>query len=359
MNFQQIFTSVAVNAMMKLPDSALLSLAGGEPTRVDGKRLNLQAQVLAHGARNRPSLSSLTPAQARQTSAAAFGAFNGAKAKKVEWSDTKLPTPEGDHEIPIRVYHPTADENTKPIVVYYHSGGAVIGDLQTGHTFCTILSSVADCIVVSVDYRLAPEYKFPTPLNDALAAYSWAWNNTAELGGMPGNVSVAGASMGGNFAAVVCQELKRKGKPQPVAQLLIYPFVDALSESASTLSFANAFPLNMETMNWFLYQYLEPGEERTNPRISPLHADDLSGLAPAIVITAGFDPLSDQGWEYADKLALADVPMTYRTYTSLPHAFTSMGGAISAARIAMVEISEEMKRHIAVSHSFEIENLEG
>ncbi len=358
MSFQQIVTSAVVRSLLSLPEPILVPLAGGAPQEVDGKRLNVRAHFLSHSAQRNPSLASLTPGQARKTTARAFNALSGVRAKDVTWEDKNIPTPEGDYELPIRVYHPTKDETMKPIVVYFHSGGAVVGDLQTGHSFCTYLSSHADCVVVSVDYRLAPEHKFPVPLNDAITAYAWAWNNTAELGGMPENVSVAGASMGANFAAAICQELKGKGKSQPVCQLLIYPFVDALSESRSTLSFANAFPLSMETMNWFLYQYLEPEQDRADPRVSPLRSTDVTGLAPAIVITAGFDPLCDQGWEYADKLASAEVPVTYRTYTSLPHAFTSMAGVIPAARTAIVEIAEDMEKRMRVNEDFKLGELE-
>jgi acetyl esterase/lipase len=218
-------------------------------------------------------------------------------------------------------------------------GGGVIGDLETCHVFCTILARTGRGPVISVDYRLAPEHRFPAGLEDTLAAYRFARDNAGRFGAPAGRAAIGGDSMGGNFAAIACQELKRAGEPQPVLQLLVYPCVDAACESASMTTYADAFPLSRATMAWFIGHYMGPGDSPADPRLSPLRAEDLSGLAPAVVVTAGFDPLLDQGEAYARRLKEAHVPTAYRCYDSLAHAFTAFTGAVPCADVACREIA--------------------
>ena len=180
-------------------------------------------------------------------------------------------------------------------MTFAHMGGGVIGALETSRAFCTILASGGRGPVVSVDYRLAPEHRFPAGLEDFLAAYRFVRDNAGRFGAPAGQAAVGGDSQGGNFAAVACQELQRAGEPQPALQLLVYPCVDMACESASMTTYADAFPLDRAMIDWLTGQYLGPGDNPAELRASPLRAESLAGLAPALVVTAGFDPLLDQG----------------------------------------------------------------
>ena len=219
------------------------------------------------------------------------------------------------------------------------SGGGVIGDLSTCEVFCTLLAKVARCAVLSVDYRLAPEHRFPAGLEDYLAAYRWGRDNAARFGAPAGSAAVGGDSMGGNFAAIACQELRRQGEAQPAMQLLIYPALDVAGEGPAMTTYAEAWPLSRATMEWFMGQYLQPEDSPGDPRLSPIRERDLRGLAPAVIATAGFDPLLDQGEGYARALADAGVATRYRRYDALAHAFTAMT-LVPAADAACREIAE-------------------
>jgi acetyl esterase len=193
--------------------------------------------------------------------------------------------------------------------------------------------------VVSVDYRLAPEDPFPAGLEDVLAAYRWARDNAEALGAPKGRAAIGGDCMGGNFAAVVAQSLMQAGEPQPVLQLLIYPALDLASQTQSMTTYANAFPLSAPLMAWLAGHYLGPEADPNDPRASPLREEKLAGLAPAIVVTAGFDPLVDQGEAYAKRLRDAGVHVVYRCYGNLAHAFTAFTGVVPGADIACREIA--------------------
>jgi acetyl esterase/lipase len=192
--------------------------------------------------------------------------------------------------------------------------------------------------VLSVDYRLAPEHRFPAGLEDVLAAYRWGRDNAQAFGAPLGQAAIGGDSMGGNFAAVICQMLRKAGEPQPALQLLIYPAVEAACDSASMTTYENAFPLSRATMDWFIGHYIGPGDTPADTRLSPIREPDLKDLAPAVVVTAGFDPLVDQGEAYARRLRDAGVPVVYRCYDSLAHGFTAFTGAVPDADVACREI---------------------
>jgi acetyl esterase/lipase len=224
-------------------------------------------------------------------------------------------------------------------MVFGHFGGGVIGDLETCDAFCSLLAKVARCAVVSVDYRLAPEHRFPAGLDDMAFAFRWVRDHAADFGAPAGHAAIGGDSMGGNFAAVIAQDLKRAGEPQPALQLLIYPCVDVASETASMTTFADAFPLTKSLMDWFMGHYMGPDANPADRRLSPVQQKDLKGLAPAVVVTAGFDPLVDQGGMYARHLREAGVPTVFRCYDGLGHGFTAFTGAVPAADIACREIA--------------------
>ena len=229
---------------------------------------------------------------------------------------------------------PTGD-GPWPTTVFFHGGGFVIGDIDTHDQTCRRICSGADTVVVSVDYRLAPEHPFPAGLDDAVAATRWAADHKADLGGGD-RLAVAGDSAGGNLSAVVAQTL-----PDVVdAQLLIYPATDVLGEHPSREENAEGYFLDMAMMEWFFTHYVTDveGVEPTDPRLSPVNADSLDGLAPAVVATAEFDPLRDEGEAYADKLAAAGVPVDKVRYDGLIHGFVDMGPLSPAAAAAVDDL---------------------
>ena len=326
-----------LRTLLSLPSPILRLMSGGGVVYQGGRTLDPRMQFIAAGARNQPPIAALPVEEVRRGSAGALALMAGPPEPGVRWEPLAIPGPAGP--IPARLYRPASPDAQAPVMVFAHMGGGVIGDLDTGHVFCTILSATLRAPVISVDYRLAPEHRFPAGLEDTLAAYRYARDNAERFGAPAGQAAIGGDSMGGNFAAIVCQELKRAGEPQPVLQLLIYPCVDVACERASMTTYADAFPLGRPLMDWFMGHYLGPGDSPADPRLSPLRSDDLADLAPAVVITAGFDPLNDQGEAYARKLKAAGVPTVYRCYDSLAHGFCSFTGAIPAADTACREIA--------------------
>ena len=323
--------------MLSLPAPILRALSGGGPIYVGGRTLDPRLQFLTSQASGAPPLSSLTPAEARAGTAAFTALLSGGLEPGVRIE--QLPIPGAQSKIGARAYRPIDQDGDAPLMVFAHFGGGVIGGLDTCEAFCGILAAVARCPVLSVDYRLAPEHRFPAGLEDMLAAYRWALENGQRFGAPAGVASVGGDSMGGNFAAVICQELRRLGERQPALQLLIYPALDVAGEGGSMTTYAEAWPLSRATMEWFMGQYLGAEDSPGDLRLSPMRARDLRALAPAVIATAGFDPLLDQGETYAKALADAGVSTTYRRYDALAHAFTAMTGVVPGADAACREIA--------------------
>lgn len=326
-----------IKALLSLPAPILRALSGGGVVYKGGRTLDPRFQFLAAAGSRQPGMETLSPPEARAASAQALGMMTGRPEPGVTVENRTIDGPEGP--LDVRLYRPDARDPTAPVMVFAHFGGGVIGDLETSDVFCRILARITRGSVASVDYRLAPEHRFPAGLEDVLAAYRWARDNAETLGAPAGAVAIGGDSMGGNFAAIVAQELKRKGEPQPVLQLLIYPCVDVASETASMTTYADAYPLSRATMDWFMGHYMGPEADPADPRLSPIRETDLSGLAPAVVVTAGFDPLVDQGEAYAIALRKAGVPVVYRCYDQLAHGFTAFTGAIPCADVACREIA--------------------
>lgn len=326
---------------MAMPSPILHALSGGA-LEIGGRVLDPQARLLARASRLGPKMTTLPVAEARTRAAWGFKAASGAAEGGVATEAVIIPAAGGP--LNARAYRPPLQDPAAPVFVYLHMGGGVIGDLETGHAFCSILSRDARCAVVSIAYRLAPEHPFPQGLDDALDGFRWTRANAARFGAPPGLAAIGGDSMGGNFAAVVAQDLRAKGEPQPALQLLIYPATDLASETQSMSDFKDVFPLDRDTMEWFMRQYLPRDADRRQIRLSPLAASDLSDLAPAIVITAGFDPLCDQGEIYAHRLLEAGVPTLYRCYDSLPHGFLAFTGLVGAADTACREIAGVVRR---------------
>lgn len=246
--------------------------------------------------------------------------------------DRDVPGPGGP--LPIRIYWPSSKPGL-PVVVYFHGGGFVLCDLDTHDGICRALATGAEVIVVSVDYRRAPEHRFPAASDDALATVRWAHENAAALGGDPARLAVAGDSAGGNLAAVSCLRSRDEAGPDIAFQLLIYPVTDAAQDTPSYRENAEGYFLTAAQMRWFWEQYLGDPANGTDPYASPLRAKDLSGLPPACVITAGYDPLRDEGEAYAARLAEAGVPVEARRFDEGFHGFFGLTHVLPMAREAM------------------------
>jgi acetyl esterase len=245
-------------------------------------------------------------------------------------------------EIAARLYRPRPDTSAQPALVYYHGGGWVVGSLDSHDPVCRALAVGASCVVISVDYRLAPEHRFPAAVEDAEDAFRAVCQDAARLGIDPARVAVGGDSAGGNLAAVVAQRT-RQGGPRPCFQLLVYPAVDMTMSMPSIQSLGQGYALEREEMEWYRAQYLTLGMDLRDPRASPLHAEDLSGLPPAFVMTAGFDPLRDEGDAYADRLRAAGVAVQHVCYGPLVHGFLNTTGAIDGARGALGDAVEALR----------------
>jgi len=259
-------------------------------------------------------------------------------------SDRAIPGPDGD--IPVRVYTPRDAGGEKlPVLVVYHGGGWVIGDLETHDNQCRYLSSEADMIVVAVDYRLAPEHKFPAGVNDCINATEWVIANAETLGGDASKVAVTGDSAGGNMAAVVAQQLKGKIR----FQLLVYPVTD-FSETVypSREEFGGGeYFLSMEDMAWFGGLLVNEPSDLLGETASVMARKDLSGLAPALTITAGYDPLRDEGKAYADRLREAGVSSEYKCFDGTIHGFTLFPGALEAGKEGLSLMVRSLKAAVA------------
>jgi acetyl esterase len=250
---------------------------------------------------------------------------------EVPFEDRSLPGPAGP--IPVRVFRPGAEP--APVLIYFHGGGWVLGSIVTAHGVCATLARLAGCVVCSVDYRLAPEHRFPAALDDAWAVTTWVAEHAQELGGRPGALAVGGDSAGGNLAAVCSLRARDIGLPLAL-QLLVYPVLDADLETSTYREFADGYFLTAHGMGWFWDQYM-PAGDRFDPDASPLRAHDVAGVAPALVILAENDPLRDEGEAYARRLEEAGVPVTLSRYDGMIHGFFRMPGVIDRANDALAE----------------------
>jgi acetyl esterase len=285
----------------------------------------------------------LAPDEARRRNAANAQAMGPAEPV-AEVRDRTVPGPGGP--IPIRVYVP---EGTGPFpaLVYFHGGGWVIGSIATHDVTCRQIANAAGCMVVSVDYRLAPEHKYPAAVDDAYAATAWVFEHAASIGADPRRVAVGGDSAGGNLAAAVSLMARDRASFRPVLQLLIYPILNHDLDTPSYLENADGYLLTRDTMRWFWQCYLRRAEDGRDPYASPLRAEDLRGLAPALVITAEYDPLRDEGEAYAARLRDAGVPVALTRYDGMIHAFFRRTELFDQARVAMQEVADALRRAFA------------
>jgi acetyl esterase len=297
-----------------------------------------QAQILLDqlAAMGGPGLHEQEPAAAREMFAA-FSALGGAVEEVASIEDRRIPGPAGD--IPVRIYTPEGS-GPLPAIAFFHGGGFVIGNLDSHDGVCRALANSAGAIVMSVDYRLAPEHPFPAAPEDCFAATQWLHAHATELGADPDRLAVAGDSAGGNLAAVVPLMARDAGGPPLRAQVLIYPVTDCTLSHPSIEENGEGYLLTAADMRWFVGHYRPDAK---HGHASPLHAEDLSGLPPALVITAEFDPLRDEGEAYAQRLRDAGVQVSSTRYDGMIHGFISMQGILDASGKAIAECSGALR----------------
>jgi len=267
----------------------------------------------------------------------------GVAIGKVE--DRNIPGPAG--EVPVRLYTPVAaGSDALPVLVYYHGGGWVIGDLETHDTLCRTFANEAECKVVAVDYRLAPEHLFPAAVEDCYAALKWVQGNAASIGVDATRIAVAGDSAGGNLAAVISQMARDEKGPHISFQLLIYPVTDVDLDTNSYKVNASGYFLERDGMIWFFDHYLK-NADRNDPRAAPLKADSLAGLPSAYVVTAEFDPLRDEGRAYAEALKAAGVATEHVHYDGMIHGFFNLQGVLDVSRAAVKAAAKALKAGLA------------
>ncbi|HWT90419.1 MAG TPA: alpha/beta hydrolase, partial [Solirubrobacterales bacterium] len=249
--------------------------------------------------------------------------------------------------IAARLYVPPTSSAPPGLLVYCHGGGWVIGDLETHDSPCRFLAAHSGAQVLAIDYRLAPEHPFPAAAEDAFAAYSWVRANAGRFGVEPGRIAVGGDSAGANLAAVACLLAREEGAPPPAMQLLIYPVTESSRELPSRRTFAEGFILARRDMDYYEDRYLPPGMDRSDPRVSVLQAEDLAGLPPAYVATAGFDPLRDEGEAFALRLREAGVRVALRRHPGLVHTYANLTAICPSARHAMLEAAGALRAGLA------------
>lgn len=332
------------NLAMQMPRSWIRKLAGDE-IRIDDYVLDpqLHLAINLHRLLGKKKTQELSVEDARRELEEASNILAPHPRVLDRIEERKIPGPHGP--IPIRTYVPLWHRRPAGALVFFHGGGFVLGSLDSHDAPCRVLADSAQVIVIAVDYRLAPEHKFPCAVDDALAAFRWVAANAASLGIDPARIGVGGDSAGGNLAAVVAQQT-RGDAIRPAMQLLIYPATDWTMTAPSHETMGRGFFLERETMIWFRNHYLRGPDDVRDPRASPLFATDFRDLPPAFVATAGFDALRDEGEAYAKKLEAAGVPVTYYCYPGLFHGFFSTSGGVEAARASLVHAAGELREHL-------------
>lgn len=264
--------------------------------------------------------------------------------------DLIIPGPGGD--LRVRVYRPHGDAGPRPAVVFFHGGGFTLCDLDSHDGFCRAMARHTESIVVSVDYRLAPEHRAPAAAQDAYAAYRWVAEHAAELGADPARLIVAGDSAGGNLAAVTALTCREQNAPMPIGQVLIYPVIDPTFETDSYQSFATGYVNTRAAMQWYWRQYLDGTTPSPGYLVAPGRAESHDGLPPAVVVTAGFDVLHDEGISYARQLRSAKVPVVLRDYPGLFHGFVTImpfAAGAAARELLWADVRELLASRVRTS----------
>lgn len=338
---QERFARGLLHALAALPPGAQ-RLLGGRPIRIDGQVLDTEVQMalrllnLAAG----KTFEELPLDQGRAQISSEAWVF-GEALPVATVRDLTIPGPAGG--IPARLYRAEGVAEPSALLVYYHGGGWVLGDLEVSDSACRFLASNAGLAILSVDYRLAPEDPFPAAVEDAVAAFRYAVDHADELGADPAAIGVAGESAGGNLAAVVSQIATREPGPAPAFQLLFFPVTDLSTKHPSYKLFSEGFFLTEAQMDWYRERYLTDPAQAADPRVSPLLAEDLTGLPPAYVAVAGFDPLRDEGEAYAARLKQAGVLVTLRRHSGLIHGIINATGVGHAGREVLLQAAGALR----------------
>jgi acetyl esterase len=305
-------------------DPTMKAILDAMPSLFAGETLKLPAAELRRMSRERPAIGPVE------------------EVGRVE--DRRIPGPAG--EVPVRIYWPKGGE-PRGLLVFFHGGGWVLCDLDSHDGTCRSLTQSAGCVTVSVDYRLAPEHRFPAAPEDCYAAARWVAENARALGADASRLAIGGDSAGGNLTAAVTLMARERGGPRFVHQLMVYPVTDMAFQTASFKENGRGYMLTDEAMVWFREQYLSRPADARSPLASPLLAPDLSGLPPATVITAEFDPLRDEGEAYAARLREAGVAVDLRRYDGVIHGFLGMTALLSQAREAIAQAAGNLRSAFA------------
>jgi acetyl esterase len=344
---QKVVGGPTLTAVSRMPDRLKRLLLGGRSITIDGNTLDTTLQLMLAVSRlsgREGLILSKDPATARARLNATASQFPRVPAD-VSTSQLAVPGPAG--EIPAVHIQPKNGGVGAPLLVFFHGGGFVVGGYETHGNVCEVIADRAGVHVLFVDYRLAPEHKAPAAADDAYAAYRWACEHAAALGADPDRVAVGGDSAGGNLAAVVTQRARNEGARLPVLQLLLYPMCDITANTRSMGLFADGFFLRRRDMDFCHGAYVGgSGIDPTDPQVSPLLAADMSGLPPALLVTAGFDPLLDQGRQLAAAMSSAGVSVDLHEFGSLVHAFPNFFGLGGGAAAATDEIISVLRAHL-------------
>jgi acetyl esterase len=338
---------VTLRGLPHIPDRVKRALLGGRQICIDGNTLDTTLQLMLSGQKavGIEGLATSPDVDIARAQLSALAASFKQDIPVAAVTQLLIPGPAGD--IPARHYRPV-DGDGAPLLVFYHGGGQVMGTLDTHDDICRQICRAGAVHVLSVDYRLAPEHKAPAGNDDAYAAYRWALDHADELKADPDRVAVGGDSAGGNHAALVSLRARDDGTRLPVLQLLFYPVVNYRDETRSQVLFAEGFFLTKRDLGWFRERYLDGAAvDAADPRVSPLLAADLSGLPPALLLTAGFDPLRDEGRQYAQALRAAGVTVDYREFGSLVHGFANFFPLGGGSQTAVTEVISALRAHLA------------
>ena len=347
---RQRFEFRTAKLLSGLPPRVQVGLSGKPPIRVDGQTLepDIQLTLSLVERQGAPKLQTLSPSEARELYRKQVAVSNGPPTPVGSVRDLSIDGAAGP--LAARHYSPTEGRGPRPLIVFFHGGGFVVGDLDTHDAPCRLLCRHSGAHVLAVDYRLAPEHPFPAAVEDGRAAFRWAVEHAAELGADPARVAVAGDSAGGTISAVISWQAATGDGSAPVLQVLLYPATESEKSSHSRELFADGFLLTRDLLDWFTEQYVS-GADTTDPRLSVSRAGSLEGVAPALIVTAGFDPLRDEGEAYAESLRAAGVTVTARRFGGLVHGFCNTIGTSKSSRDALIEVSGATRALLAtISH---------
>jgi acetyl esterase len=338
---------IGVKVIPRIPPWLKLLLAGGRRVTIDGNTLDTTLQLIL-AAQRRTGTRGLGASGDVGVARALMRCSHVVIGTHVDVPTTDLTIPGPDGPLRTRHYRPDVAE-AAPLLVFFHGGGFVVGDIESHDGLCRMICRDGAIHVLSVDYRLAPEHKAPAAVDDCVSAYRWALGHADELGADPSRIGVGGDSAGGTLSALVALRSREEGIPQPALQVLFYAAADLCAETRSRSLFSDGFLVTKQEMEWFMHFYLDGADLAAgDARVSPLKAADLSGLAPALVLTAGFDPLRDEGNEYAAALRSAGVSVDHRQFDALTHGFASIspfgGGSADAIAATISAIRAHLSR---------------